>query len=255
MNRGIRIAICEDNHEYSSEIKAVVHSIFKQNDLTELKAEINIYHSGEELTTSQNQYDIILQDLDLGIGRMHGYEVAKVVNQKYNFAPIIIILTSNADQGEGSYEEGVKAASFVVKRADNSKLKEVLLKFIKKLIQTHGITVPVTSIGDKYFLVDEIRYIKKDAHETCIYTNDGLRFLTRTTIKEWLDILPKSQFAQLSKSVIVNFGYVRQITIAEQTAIIKNGFDLEVLKISRERFKVVNQQLLNYEKQKARGMI
>ena len=251
----IKFGICEDNIEIAKSIKTTIESIFKATEYQSFKTKIDIHSCGEELLDCNTEYDIILQDLDLGKDRLHGYEVAKAINRKYKLAPIIIILTSLIDQGEGSYEEGVKAASFVIKRDNDSKLKEVLLKFIKTLTQTPGITVSTTGTGDKYFLVNEIRYIKKEAHETCIHTNDNLKFLTRTTIKEWLDILPKAQFAQLSKSAIVNLGYVRQIAIDKQTIIIKNSFDFEALQFSRERFKEINQQLLNYEKQKARGLI
>ena len=98
MDKKIRIAICEDNHEYASAIKQIIHALFEQKGLVGVDFEIDVYYSGEDLIISPNQYDIILQDLDLGIGKMHGFEVARWVNKNYDIQPKIIILTSLIDQ-------------------------------------------------------------------------------------------------------------------------------------------------------------
>lgn len=253
--RTIKVAVCDDNRELTEEIKRAIIDAFSSEEIKSDNYIIDIYHTGEDLLDSKTEYEIILQDLDLGLGRIHGYEVAKKINQKYDVLPKIIILTSLADEGERSYEEGVQAASFVVKRTDKSKLMAVLCKFIKKSIQESGVTVNVTHTGEKHFKLSEIAYISKFQNETIIHTMDGLDFSVRMTIKDWLIILPLGQFEKPNKSVLVNMEYTKKISERKQTILIKIGNELKEIKLSKSLCKEFNTKILIYQKEKAKGLI
>ena len=247
----IKIAICENNAELANDTKQVIEELFSQAELTKarIKCDPIIYYKGEDLINSKQEYDIIIQDLNLGEGLMGGYDIARWVNQNYEIDPLIIILTHLVDQAEESYDFDIRAFSFIEKRPQNSqKIQEVLLKAVRELIDTHGVVVKVVNNGEKFFRPSEVRYIQKEGNETNVHVANGSYYPTNLTLDEWLEILPKFQFLRTHKSNIVNLDYIVGFSRDKKKVILTDQQDGEVVKATKDKFKEFAATVLSHER-------
>lgn len=254
--RNINIAICEDNEEFAEIIKKTIEIIFTSEEFQSSSFELNYFLSGEELIKSEKQYDIIIQDLVLGTGKMHGYDVIRKIRKKYNIQPTVIILTSLADQGEGVFSDGVNAESFVVKRVDDtSRLETVLFKFIWNSIFSRGLNIKARLIGDVYIYFNEIRYIGKNGNDTKVNLAGGVDYDTEKTLDWWMENLPDSQFISPHKENIINLDFFDEISEKTNEIILKGSVVFESIKIAARRKTKISKEIMKYEKEKMRRTI
>ena len=77
-----KIAVCDDEKESVIRLKEMILS-------SGIPAEIDCYESGESLTKSGRNYDIIFLDIDMG--GMNGIETAKIIRGKDKNVKIIYV--------------------------------------------------------------------------------------------------------------------------------------------------------------------
>jgi len=253
VGKKIKIAICEDEKAQAMEFKRIIEEMALKVDLKNenISLLINIYHTGEDLKNSSNEYDIILQDVDLGEDRINGYDVAKWINIHCEIEPFIIILTGLEDQAEASNEFGVKASGFIKKGTGASaKIKETVLKFIKLSIDVKGITVKVVKKGEMSFQYNSIRFISKDGNETYVHLTDGTSHPTHLTLTEWKKQLCDKQFYLVHKSNIVNLDFIIEFSDEKDQVILRNQKLNEEIKIAKEKYKKITYAWMIYRKNK-----
>jgi len=251
----IKIAICEDSKIQALEIKKIIEELVEEFDFKNenIRLLIGIYHSGEALKASDEEYDIILQDVDLGKNLMNGYDVAKWANTHYTVEPLIIILTSLKDQDVASNEYGVKSSGFIRKGIDASEeIKKKVLQFITLIVDTRGVIVNITKIGEMYFQIHMIRYIDKVGNETYIHLSDGMSYPTKWTLQQWEKHLPKYRFYSMRRCNLVNFDYVSGFSEKKDQVILKHRTAHEKVKIAKENSKIIHEAWIAYKIDKAR---
>ena len=185
---------------------------------------------------------------------MHGFEVASWANKNYDIQPQIIILTSLIDQAEGSYD--VKAVDYVVKQIDNfDRLQEKALKIIKNVARFDGVTTDIIGSEQMFFRYAEIRYISKNANDTTIHLATGRKLETILTLEEWVAKLPHPQFIRTHKSNIVNADYFINISTNKNLIKLRGAKPEEEVKATKRNYKKILEQIFEYERQQARGVV
>lgn len=252
MNHAIQIAICEDNQEYATAIRQVVEGLFSIPDLSIFPFNISTFHTGEALIASEIQYDLIIQDIDLGPG-MSGFAVAQWVNKNYGIQPKIIILTNVIDP-ESSHD--VKAAGYVIKKPNDFKRLEATVSTqIKEITKTDGVSVKIVSSNEMYFNFNQIRYISKYQNDTVIHTACGQEFYCTLTLNNWLERLPQKQFLKTHKSFIINMSYAVGFSENKKQIILHKALKNEFVKAIPSNHSVLKNEIRKFETRLGRGML
>lgn len=252
------MAICEDDARQVAEVKNVIKKVLEKAEAEKvcIQLEHEIFQKGEDLIDSGKQFDIIIQDVNLGDGEMSGYEVAKWVNVNYEIPPKILLLTSLSNQSEASHDYGVNAFTFIKKGSESEgKLAIGILRAIREIVKVKKVNVHVTGVGDITFYCNEIRYISKLSNDTVIHTASGDSFSTAKTLDDWSKILPPSQFLLMHRSNYVNLDFVDKFSENKNEVILKKALKGEKVRSVRANYKEYKRKLMIYERDKARGRI
>ncbi len=164
---------------------------------------------------NQEMPDIILIDVVIE-GEKDGIELASEL-KKLQHVPIIFI-TSHADKPTVERAKSTKPDGYLVKPFDSKDLYAAIeIAFFNHVNQDNKTEVHEENqsftlknyifIKKDYLLVkirfDELRYIKAEGNYVEIFCKNK-KFLTRSTLKDFLSKLPKDKFIQVHKSYAVN---------------------------------------------------
>ncbi len=196
----------------------------------------------EEKMPSIGIFDIQLS------GKKSGIDLAKVVNEKYNFP--FIFLTSNSDKMTLEEVKQVQPASFLVKPFNNEELYAAIEIALYSYSQQNNKTIESLNsvLKDCLFLKQkdgfsrvnyaDILFIKSDNVYLDFYLTNGKRITVRGTVSEYVDKLPM-YFLNSHRSYIVNANHLQSVGY---TTITIQGQELPINKQSREAIlNIVNQ--------------
>lgn len=196
----MKIAICDDEEMFSSQLKEYLESYYKSMDLI-----IDKFKSGEEFlkryTNMNCGYDIIF--LDIEMKQIDGIETAKKLRELNNDI-IIIFLTSHLEFAPEGYE--VNAFRFLIKPIQKEKLKNALLDVQYQIDRNKKILI---KDKDREVLLKytDIVYIEAQNVNIKICTMNE-KFLIRKTLREIEEELKGPTFFKCHRSYIVNLDFV-----------------------------------------------
>lgn len=196
----MKIAICDDEEMFSSQLKEYLESYYKSMDLI-----IDKFESGEEFlkryTNMNCGYDIIF--LDIEMKQIDGIETAKKLRELNNDI-IIIFLTSHLEFAPEGYE--VNAFRFLIKPIQKEKLKNALLDVQYQIDRNKKILI---KDKDREVLLKytDIVYIEAQNVNIKICTMNE-KFLIRKTLREIEEELKGPTFFKCHRSYIVNLDFV-----------------------------------------------
>lgn len=222
----MRVAICDDEAVFLEQMEKMlerisdIEQIDKYTDLNEL----------EQYLKNNQEYDIIIMDIEWKKTGENGTDYAARINEKYSDIQIIFMTAYNDRFSEAIFLKDINLCGYLVKPVKYEKLliliekaKQNIMKQQKEVlvVQYKGVveTVPISNI----------LYLESQAHQLFISTiND--RILIYKKIDDYEQKLDQL-FVRIHKSFLVNMNYIKRFERTELT--LKNG---ETLPISKAKF-------------------
>lgn len=238
------IAICEDD-KTSREYESIL--IHKWAEKNKLKINVDCYSSAENfLFESEDKlpYDLLL--LDIQMGKMNGFELAKTL-RKRGFSGSLAFLTGITDYAIEGYEVG--AVRYILKPLKEENLFSVLdtvyQDFSKKTEEAFLLQIGSDISKIPY---SEIVYLEANGHYVHLC---GLR-QGKTFEKEWksnfgtvAEEFENRGFFCLRRGLLVNLLHVQKITKTECLLDTK-----ESLPVARNNYDNLNKAFIDYYMEK-----
>ena len=221
-----RIAVVDDDREFSAKLREYLEQYAKENDET---FEIEVFYDGAEILKDYTpRYELIL--LDIEMPAVNGMEAAQKIREM-DESVVLMFITNMAQYAIHGYSVG--ALDFVMKPISyypfSMKIKRALKRVQKKEIPTILLT---TSDGVKRLKVSQIYYVEIQGHMLHYYTEEG-EFVMRGTLSSVEKMLPSSLFAKCNHWYLVNLMHVTEVR--KNTTVVGN-FELEVSRRNRAGF-------------------
>lgn len=190
-----KIAVCDDEQIFVDEI------IYKLQSRSN-KYQIVYFNSGEELTNSVLDFNILF--LDIEMPGLSGMETAFKLREM-NYDGIIIFLTSHTEFMPEAFK--IKAFRFLDKPIDQEKFDEALTSAEKEIMNEEHIIIYEKK--KSFFLkLSDIVYIEAYGDGTYIYDKNGKIYDTDKPLKYWKEQLGTEHFYQIHKSIIVSLMHI-----------------------------------------------
>ena len=229
----LKIILCDDDKFILQLGAEKINEIIKTNDFD---AKIVSIASGSDellsyIKNNPSQYLVFL-DLDFGIGKLNGIDVAKSLRRSDSDCKIVFT-TNHHELAMDVLKSGVEPFGFLEKSSDISKLAEGYRKYIAMLLNwtkaeeqdSAGVIVLNLSIDEKIsFPLDDIVFVEAEknvSHGITYHTINGSVLTIISTLDAELDRLGDS-FIKVHRSYLVNKKHILKM---------KDGF----LKLSNQQ--------------------
>jgi len=237
----IKIAICEDNQHDKENALTRLRKSLKSTGTLPGEFDIYTFNNGESLIKSGMNFDLILQDIDLGDG-MNGIDVGHQIKVSHPTC-LIIFLTHHDDLRDCGYDVG--NFWYLEKSAPEESFQRAINRAIAHIKDVEWITFNIINEYDekeeKSFRTNEIIYIESQGGKSYIKIGDDL-LTTTYSLKRWIEMLPSDKFMQCHRSFIVNLDYAKPIIGLDlvYNLILKNG---DAISVSKVNIKQLNKKL------------
>jgi len=238
MSKSINILIVEDNVLIADDMQMILEDMGYT-----VAANVTSY---EKAVEALDKYTIDLALLDIQLAtQKSGIDVGEYI--RANFDIPFVFVTSNSDKETVNQAKEVKPNGYLVKPFEEKDLFttiEITMSNFQesapeatssKKILKKSIFVKDSHLYRKIIFKD-ILYIKSDNVYIEIYTT-GKTYVVRSTLKDFLTKLPKSDFHRTSKSYIINVKHVQALNSRD---IIIND---KMIPVSKE-YKPIIQEIL-----------
>lgn len=227
----MNIAICDDQEIYIEDFIEKCKQILVEKDVF-----YETFSSGEELLTSDLNYDVLF--LDIEMTGMDGIQVKDFLEQQQSRIKIVF-LTSHEERMIEAF--GGNVIGFLNKPIQQQALEAVLKKMERYLNRQK---VEWKTDGKQYmFFADMIEYVEaKDKYTSVMIGTEN--FLVRRTIKEWEEILSKTDFCRVNRSYLVN---LKNYHMFQNEIVLKCG---KTIRLSRKNKEKIIEQFREYMRKK-----
>lgn len=203
----LRIGICEDNKDFSEDLKSKIEQKLFKNDID---YEIDCFYSGEDIINhimgSKTAYDIIFFDIDLP--NLNGIDTARRIRNLHE-QTVFIFISYLDDRVFDALNLNI--FQFVRKNYFEKEIDTVLDSLIEKL--DNLVTKYRFPVYDEiiYLKLSEIVYLRVDDRCVIIHTkNDSYKTDYRTLTKVPIDFKNKG-FFEIYKGIMVNLSHVKSL--------------------------------------------
>lgn len=209
------IAICDDEEVYRVQCMNMCKAYFRKN---ELKAEILLFSSAEELIGSKKQFNIIF--LDIEMPSFSGIEAKKLLAKTQPRAAIVFI-TNYPEYEDLAFGKNVH---FFIRKP--LVFKEIYLA-INQINKDLTFDEDHVIVNSKRIVLSQVIYMMGEDKYVRFVLYGGDYELVRGTMNEWEEKLKEKPFCRIHKSYIVNFQWIKSI---KGKIYLKNG---DVIPVSR----------------------
>lgn len=237
----MRIAICEDDKASRDYESQLIHQWGQKN---QLKLTVDSFSSAENFlfeSEDKLEYDLLL--LDIQMGKMNGFELAKTLRGR-GFTGSLAFLTGIMDYAIEGYEVG--AVRYILKPVKENQLFQVL-DTVYEDFKKQGDEVFLLQMGNDVSKIpfDQIIYVEARGHYVHLQGKDFE--------KEWKASFGSVSFAFddkgffcLRRGLLVNLLHVSKITKTECT--LTNG---EMLPVARNNYDDLNRAFIDFYREKS----
>lgn len=226
------IAICDDIKSERESIKNICCNLGETNILT--------FSSPEQLFTSEklSSIDLLFLDIELGNSSYNGIDVKNKL--EYEFSNIFIVFCTSHDEMMPS-AFGKNVLFFLKKPYSTSSIKSCMDRVNILNVDFHIIDVdPSHSL-----LCKDILYLNSNQKYTIFYNLNNSYYDSRESIVNWIKVLEKYNFCQISRSSIINLKHFVRLDSSSNTIVLRNNI---TLKISRRFIKLFKEKLQAYQR-------
>lgn len=229
----MKVAIIEDNNEYSETLKNYIEQYAKENSLN---IALSIFPNGERIVNDfKSDYDIMFMDIEMPV--MDGIEASTKIRE-IDSECIIIFISNYTQYAIKGY--AVNALDYLTKPLEYTLFKNTMSKAILKVQSKQNKSIFIQSSSETYRIdINEIIYIEVYKHRVTFHTTKD-NYDMRGTLQDVEKQLPNNQFVRCNSGIIVNLKYVTGIS--KDSLVV---FD-EELPIARSRKKDVLNMLTRY---------
>lgn len=206
----MRIAICDDLTECRLSVKCYAGEYFK---LRHIEYSIDEFKTGADLLKSDEIYDILFLDIELG--DLNGIAIAKEIQKKHKNT-VILVVTAYHQYLDDAMD--IQVTRYIDKPATQSRIFSALDKAMS-VINESVITLHIKDNQVARLRVSDIIYAEAKFKGVFIYTKETV-YRVKETMKQLRSMLTASCFAVPHNSYIVNMNHIKnfqrnEITLAE----------------------------------------
>ncbi|HLV42221.1 MAG TPA: LytTR family DNA-binding domain-containing protein [Brumimicrobium sp.] len=240
---GYRVVIIDDEARTRSLLKKMVSNL---NFPLEVVGEADGVASGL-LAIQKHEPDIILLDIQMSDGS--GFDVLDRV-KKRNFE--VIFVTAHQEFAIRAIK--FSALDYILKPVEVQELESALgntidaietksdlsLRYEELLnnLKHNNKRIVIRTKGSMFvFDVKDIVHCQSDRNYTYFYLTDGRKVFTSRTLKDYEDTLCLPDFIRCHRSHIININHLERYDRGDGgTIVMKNGTEIPLSRLSRERF-------------------
>lgn len=175
MERTLKIAICDDEQTY---LDILEDECLRFLEGRNQKAQIFCFQRGEDLLSSEDEFDIILLDVELQ--HMDGFSVAEEWKNRQRPGKIIFI-TSHDEWVQRVFK--VQAFRYLYKSGSGQDLLEALEDALKDMNDNEGIVLEGKE-ESRFVYFREIRWIEALGDEIAVFLVGG-HLIVRLSLKKY----------------------------------------------------------------------
>ncbi len=203
----MKIAICDDVLSHRDTLRPFVVEFFRGK---EISTEISDYSSGGEVLGSEENFDIVFLDIELG--DMSGIEIAEKLKEK-NANCIIIVVTSYTDYLDAAMD--LHVIRFLKKPVEQKRVFSALEKALQEMNEN---LIMLSTKDNQIIRVKsrDIIYVEANLKAVTVCTHKKT-YTVRESLKKIKTMLTASIFAVPHNSFIVNMNYISNFKREELT--------------------------------------
>lgn len=204
----LKIAVCDDEEAVFRELERVIQA-------GGMLHETDFYSSGESLTSSRKQYDLIFLDVDMR--GMNGLETARILRKRDKQVKIVYL---TAYEEYRDYAFSVHAFGYLVKPVK----KESILRTLREAVEYTKKEEPPSLIrletenGIIQADTRDLLYLEYLERKICIHTKAGLLWM-KGSITAQAERLKPWHFSMPHKSFVVNLAKIKSL----------RGYEIELM--------------------------
>lgn len=202
----MKILICDDEQQYTDELKTYIEEFMKSRFIN---FEIDIANNPQTVVDSKEIYHLAF--LDIQMNELDGISLAKVLKER-NSKIVIFFVTSFNDYQDEAMD--LRAFRFFEKPFNADRLYSGLEKAMEYIDESYIDFYIYANNEQKKILVDDVIYVERGNRRVTLVTTQG-NYTTRESFDEWCDILQNTFFYKVHKSFIVNLHYVTSYKYSE----------------------------------------
>lgn len=180
-------------------------------------AHIAAYDTFDEAAAylEHSRVDIAFFDIDLD-GRS-GFDLLPYLDDQKTW---VIMVTANDQMAVRAYEENVK--DYLLKPLSEKRLQAALDKWNKQKLFDVDSTGCFKKLEDRilvqrqkeslFIQLKDISYIQSEDNYTLIHDTNSNRYIYKSSLKEWIKVLPPEHFIQIHRSVIIQLSYLKRFS-------------------------------------------
>ena len=196
----MRIIICDDDNDITSQLNKIIKNYFISNSLK--SPTISIYNNGEDLLADSEDKDIVF--LDIEMPGVNGIYVGNELSKKYP-RTIIFVITSFAEYLDDAMRFHV--FRYLSKPLDKQRIYRNMNDALKLYNKVSSKIAIETKTGTYTVPVSDIILIEVTLHKVTLHTIK-CDYISIHSFHYWLDKLCMPCFFSPHRSFIVNLEYV-----------------------------------------------
>lgn len=222
MKEKLSILIVEDERLYADLLEDMIDELGHQH--------LGTFRNGEDALAFLNHTspDLLLLDIQLD-GEMDGIELADFIQEK---APVpVVFITSQVDNETYSRAKATAPYAFLEKTSRKRQLQRAIDLVTSRMSPSptpkQSPQVLLVKVGNTLHKIsfEDIVYIQAEDHHCIIFTLDK-KYVSRISLKELNQILPKAEFVQVHRSYLVRFEAIESIVPGEGTIQANGGHSI-----------------------------
>lgn len=231
----IKIAICDDQLIIVQQLEKALTQYLSDRGET---FQIQTFLDGNELIGSENDYDLIL--LDMEMPTLDGLSTAKYLRSR-QIDSLIVFVTSHAQTVYDAFE--VKAFRFLVKPLQTAQLEKMLSEALLEIKEREKEYLSVELSGTKMIQIPlrDLLYIESNGRYANFHLK-GETFTSIMTLKDLEKTLPQGVFFRCHTSFIVNLRHV--LRLEGQDIHLTNGQIIFLTRLKNRTFKEAFHRIL-----------
>lgn len=198
---GMRILICDDDHNIIEELKEYLNEYFAQTD--SIMPEIAAFSDGNSLLADSGANDLVF--LDIEMPGLNGISVGNALKKKYPH--VFIFITTYHEQYLDDAMD-VPVFRYLLKPLD----KKRLFRNLDAVMHAYcDLVFPVaidTGTSVVTLSAADIIFIETQAKATLVHTVSGT-YSTKASLVSWMNTLSSNSFFQTHKGYLVNMRHIK----------------------------------------------
>ncbi len=235
----MRIAICDDYMEHARDIEEKITSV-NEGILTDLYDDIEQLFV--EVNADKKKYDAVFMDMEWENNTRSGVDYVQMLSDMDCRARIVCVTAYTMKYIEKLFWNNVDIFGVINKPVNMESLRKVLVKIADSRDKSKKELV--LSFNDTVFRVgmNEIIYVKSEAHKTIIYMLDGEKsfYVSFKSIRSQV----LEYFYCINKGLLVNMNYVKRIEQSEVVMLYRK--QMITLPVAREKRKDFKNRFFEY---------